>query len=140
MPWCFPVQHIYLNWARGCISRRRGQWQRGGARFQQENLWRTTALEYNQDKTAALFLDMNWSGRCLLLPMQFSSYPVLPHKVELLSVDSASVTIGSRNQMFLKIKEACTCPSSSQPFSSQYHGEKPHGAAHVHTDGLRLAT
>lgn len=82
---------------------------------------------------------MNWSGRHLLLPMLFSSYPVLPHKVESLSVDSASVKIGSRSQMFLKIKEACACPSSSQPFSSQHLGEKPHGAAYMHTDGLRLA-
>lgn len=140
VPWCFPVQHIYLNWARGCIWRRKGQWQRGGARFQQGNLWRTTALEYNQVKIATLFLDMNWSRRCLLLPVQFSSNPVLPHKVELLSLDSASVEIGSRNQMFLKIKEACACLSSSiQPFSSQYDGEKPHGAAHMHTNGLRLA-
>lgn len=40
------------------------------------------------------------------MPMHFSSYTVLPYEVVLLRTDSASVEIGSRNQMFLKIQRA----------------------------------
>lgn len=53
-----------------------------------------------------LFLAINVSWRSSLLPMHFSSRTVLPHEVALLSVDSASVKTGSRNQMFLKTEKS----------------------------------
>lgn len=80
-----------------------------------------------------LFLAASVRWRSLLLPMHFSSRTVLPHEVELLSVDSASVKIGSRNQMFLKTEKSAVLalhlPGHAAPAMGREHARWPGAAA-----------